>query len=118
MATPATTTREHTTDKPPRRRRSIPVSLRVSVAILLLIGTACVYWVGIPAYRRRAAIGEIGRLGGTASITIVDPPRWLPDNLLVCFPSFARVDAVDLDETTADATTMRHIASFPELRKL
>ena len=41
------------TDKPPRRRRWIPLSLRMFVAMLLLGASAV--WIGLPAYRQYRA---------------------------------------------------------------
>lgn len=53
-----------TPDKPPRRRRWVPVSLRLFVLILIGVGIGSQLWVGIPAYRRHLAIQEIRALGG------------------------------------------------------
>jgi hypothetical protein len=66
-----------TTDKPPRRRRWIPVSLRIFVVILLLLAIAGVVWVGVPAYRRRVAIREIEHFSGHVQYLHKCGPDWL-----------------------------------------
>ena len=50
-----------TAGKPPRRRRSIPLSLRIFVWINLFVGISGGLWVGIPAYQQRTAIRGIER---------------------------------------------------------
>jgi hypothetical protein len=72
MIAPATTMPDVVTDKPPRRRRWIPVSLRIFVALLILSAG----WTGYGAYRRHTAVKEIERLGGMVG-TSPRQPVWL-----------------------------------------
>jgi hypothetical protein len=46
------------TDKPPGPRRWIPVSLRIFVAILVVLGAVSGLWVAVAAYRQHVAIRE------------------------------------------------------------
>ena len=52
------------TARPPRRRRWIPLSLRLFVAIVVVPGCVSLICIGVPAYRQLSAIREIERLGG------------------------------------------------------
>jgi hypothetical protein len=63
MATAATAIPDSAIDKPPRPRRWIPVSLRIFLAILTVLGVAGVT-IGIRGYRQLEAIREIERLNG------------------------------------------------------
>jgi hypothetical protein len=77
MATaPSTAIPDPTTDKPPHPKRWIPISLRIFVVILSLLGAASALWIGVPAYRQHVAIQEIGRLGGHIQ-TEERVPAWL-----------------------------------------
>src|SRR5579859_4328580 len=49
-------------DKPPGCKRTIPVSLRMFVAIVLLLGAGVIAFVGIPVYREQTVIAEFDRL--------------------------------------------------------
>lgn len=62
MAAAATPTPDPTTDKPARPRRWIPLSLRLFVAMLLILGIVGVLYVGLPAYRQQEVIAEFDRL--------------------------------------------------------
>jgi hypothetical protein len=59
MAVPATPTADPTTDKPPRPRRWIPLSLKMFVAILLLAGVGSPLWIGVRLWRQDVAIREL-----------------------------------------------------------
>jgi hypothetical protein len=65
-----------TTVNPPRPRRWIPLSLRMFVAILVLLGAGSALWIGVPAYRQQTAIREIERVGGKV-VTRPRGPNWL-----------------------------------------
>jgi hypothetical protein len=69
-------TADPTTDKPPRPRRWIPVSLRMVMAIFLLLGVVSTAMVGIPAYRQQVAIRQL-RLSGCEFLTRHNVPGWL-----------------------------------------
>lgn len=75
-STPPAPTSDRAAGSPPRSRRSIPLSLRMFAAVLLLLGGASAFWVGIPSYRQHIALGEIERLGGKTKLVPVGP-RWL-----------------------------------------
>src|SRR5579863_5055091 len=65
-----------TTDRPPRRPRRIPVSLRTFLVILAAVSTTSALWIGVPAYQQYAVIREVERLGGSYQIEPV-APKWL-----------------------------------------
>src|SRR5437899_1044585 len=77
MAAPATSTSDPTTDKPPRPRRWIPVSLRMLVAVLTSLGVACA-WYGVTGYRQLTAIRELESVPGDVRTKPVGP-GWLRD---------------------------------------
>src|SRR5262245_28540358 len=68
-------------DKPPRRKRWIPLSLRIFVGVVLALGAAGIVFVGIPAYQQHAAIREIERVGGSVGTVNEDwlRERWDAD---------------------------------------
>ena len=76
MAIPEVSIPDPTTDKPPRPRRWIPVSVRMFVAMLVLLATGGGLWIGVPAYRQRLAIREIDRFDDNFA-TSHRGPRWL-----------------------------------------
>src|SRR5262245_60825165 len=68
------------TDKPPRRRRWIPLSLRIYVGCTALFATIGAIWFGVGFYRHEAAIRQLERVGGKVSRSSGGPawfPRWL-----------------------------------------
>ncbi len=107
-----------TTDKPPRPRRWIPLSLRLFLSLLLVAGIGSAFWFGVPAYRQWCAIREIDRLGGEILSNPVGPLwfhemvdwRWLK--------AFDRVLMVELENTAATDGTLREIACLSELQIL
>jgi hypothetical protein len=60
----------------PRALRRLPLSLRIFVILLSLLCVVSVLWIGVPAYRRDAAIQQIERVGGSVGS---EPrvPEWL-----------------------------------------
>jgi hypothetical protein len=62
--------------KPPRRRRWIPVSLKMFVAMLIILGVGSVLRVCVPAYRQYVAVREIERAGGFV-LSAHGGPEWL-----------------------------------------
>src|SRR5436190_8571275 len=72
LGTPPT---DRTTGKPPHRRRWIPVSVKVFVGIVLILGAASALRFAIPAWRQHAAVREIRRVGGIV-LNHLDGPRW------------------------------------------
>lgn len=80
MTTAASLIADPTAGSPPRRRRWVPVSLKLFLAMLLLLGVGSVVWVGVPAYRQHVAIQEIERFGGMISFNPIGPD-WLRESL-------------------------------------
>ena len=75
MAAPTTPISGPATDKPPRPRRWVPLSLRVFVSMLLLLGVASA-WLGVRGHEQLSVIREIERQGGTVESEPVGP-KWL-----------------------------------------
>ncbi len=110
MAAPITVTANSPTDKPPRPRRWIPLSLRLFVAMLVILGVGSALRIAVPAYRQYAAIREIQRLGGKADFCRVGPP-WLRDLVGIDrMRMFDRVFSITLDKKRATDSTMRQIS--------
>jgi hypothetical protein len=63
------------TEKPPRRRRAIPLSLRIFAGILLMLGIGAL-WVAVRGYRQDAAIRQLEQ-SGWAVLTRPRGPEWL-----------------------------------------
>src|SRR5437762_752858 len=80
MATTAIPSPDPTTDKPPRRRRWIPLSLRFVLVFLPFVGQVGITWVSVRGYRNALAIREIERLGGEV-YTRRRAPEWLQDRV-------------------------------------
>jgi hypothetical protein len=67
MATAPHPIADSTAGKPPRPRRRIPLSVKLFLSLLLLVGVGSALWVGIHAYRQRVAIKDIERFHGLVS---------------------------------------------------
>src|SRR5579862_4096582 len=76
MADTALPIPDPTTDKPPHPRHWIPISLRMFVVILVLLGVCSGLWVGVPAYRRASSLRAIELAGGTVG-TSPGSAAWL-----------------------------------------
>lgn len=64
--------------KPPRRRRCIPVSLKLFLAILVLLCVGSAMWIGVRAHRQQAAIWHLRGFGvEIRSDTSRVGPGWL-----------------------------------------
>lgn len=77
MSTPVIPSPDPTQGKPPRRKRWIPVSLRMFAGILLLAAAVEVLWIGIPAYRQYVALTGIERLSDVEIEFRRTGPDWL-----------------------------------------
>src|SRR5262245_47807648 len=62
--------------RPPRPKRWVPLSLRMFLVILVLVGVGSVLWIGIPAYRQHLALEEFTRIHAWVRL---EPrgPAWL-----------------------------------------
>lgn len=103
-------------DKPPRRRRWIPLSLRMFAAMLALLGIAAC-WQLVTAYQQWHAIREIERLG-IRVIAIPVGPWWLRD--FAGEETMSGFDEViSLDATTGCSDAMlAHMNRFKNLQTL
>jgi ankyrin repeat protein len=102
------------TDKPPRARRRIPVSLRLFAAMLGLVFVIGAVWIGTLVYRRQVIIREIQQARGTAEF-VSDAPRWLHEWVTDDWLSaFDRILEVTLPfSETLDASTKHLLAMRP-----
>ena len=118
MPAPTNVPSDPTTDKPPRRQRWIPLSLRMFIAILATSVVAGVLWIGVPAYRQYVAIREITRVGGTVE-TQPGGPEWLRellgDERMEWFEDLVRVR---LEGTPATDATLVYLSGLPKLHRL
>lgn len=115
MATGVSTTPEPA--PPPRRRRWVPLSLRIFLALLAIL-SAVTAWEGLRMYRQQVAIREIERLGGKLNCQ-PDCPKWLlpwlgTDQIKL----FDRVEEVQLSNTRASDETMGHLRCLTRLKGL
>jgi hypothetical protein len=106
------------TDKPPRCRQLIPISLRLFLAMLALLGIASVLWVGVPAYRQYVAVREIERLGGHVRRVPTGPTwirEWVGDENMRFFHEAVHVE---LGRTSATDATLSHVGRLTGLKSL
>jgi hypothetical protein len=104
-------------DKPPRRKRSIPISLRI-VASLALLGLGGAAWFGLLVHQRHTAIAAIERAGGSVSRQRIGP-RWLRD--IVGDSRMAlveEVDAVSFNRGTSTDAELLHVRALESLQGL
>jgi hypothetical protein len=111
MATSASPGPDPTTEKPPRSRRWIPLSLRTFVAILVVAGA----WSGVLVYRQSMAIKQIASLGGGMEGQ-QRAPAWL--ERYVPAPLFSKIEVVDLDDKEADDATLWHVSRLTDVELL
>ncbi|MBI3864464.1 MAG: hypothetical protein HY290_21490 [Planctomycetia bacterium] len=115
MAPSATANLKTATDKPPRGRRWIPLSLRMFVALLGILGIVAV-WMGVPVYRRHMAIQEIERLEGTLWTEPGGPTwlrRWLNEQQM---QGFAKVISISFNN--ASDSDLAHVSALSEVEFL
>lgn len=80
MSTQPRPTLDPAPDKPPRPRRWIPLSLKIFMGTLLLVGVSRGLWIGIHIWREQAAIRELERLGAQMG-TEPGGPAWLRQSI-------------------------------------
>lgn len=118
MTLRTTVTPDPTTDQPPRRRRWIPLTLRMFVAVLVLTGLVGGLWIGVPAYQRMVAIREIERLGGRVIANAIGP-KWVRDLVGVDqMRVFDDVIFIGLDGTEATDATLHSIGWLTRVQHL
>src|SRR5436190_16973127 len=117
MSTFAHPIADPTTGKLPRFRRWIPLSLKMFVAMLGILGVIAGY-CGMQIYRQHAAIQEIERLGGQVS-SLPTGPNWLRGMLFVQRQRlFHDVIGVRLNDTPADDATLARLACLTKVQEL
>ena len=107
-----------TTGKPARRKRWLPLSLRIFATILGVFGTASVLWfmsVWLPYHQEQQIVYEIEGWGGSV-YTVTDGPNWLrslvgEDRIKKC-KVFNRVHGVTLSSPAGP------IAEWAQLKKM
>jgi hypothetical protein len=105
-------------EKPPRVRRWVPLTLRMFVAILGLLGSASAIVVGMPVYRQHMGIAAVERVEGAFSTRFGGPSRlrrWIGDEWM---KPLDHVIDVNLRGTATTDTDLAQIASIPTLRSL
>ncbi len=114
-------------DKPPRRRRRIPLSLRMLVAILAILGagsTFLVVSVWLPYQRELQVIQRTGGYLGTTVTAETVCPEWLQTivgiNRIKEFRIFERVRFVDLTNSEVSDTdaSLALLSRLTNLRSL
>jgi hypothetical protein len=117
MATLAVAADETKPDKPPRQRRWVPLSLRLFLALLGLLGLSCV-WVGVRGYRQLAAIQEIEKLEGDVEQSPAGP-SWLRELIgadrMRMFDDVTVVHLADGDVTDEGLEHLRGLTSLQQL---
>src|SRR5579863_4787557 len=118
MATPARPGPDPTTEKSPRRRRWIPLSLRMFLAILLLLGVGGL-WLGARGYCQMVAIQEIEQAGGELVIK-KGGPEWLRarvgDEWMRSLDKVESVDFLGAQDTRALLPRLREFTQLETLR--
>lgn len=118
MGIPTISLPSPTTDKPPRPRRWIPLSLRMFAVMLLLVAACSSLWIGIRIFRRESAIRQIERASGKIEWRQAGPKwvrRWFgPDRN----PVFDIVDGANLDKLRSPEVALGHLQHLNNLERL
>lgn len=146
MPTEANTRPDLMTDKAPRPRRWIPLSLRMFVALLALLVIASTFWIAfgvwLPWHREQAVIRQIERWGGHVA-TEACVPSWcefflgespaqifqrvvevhliggeIQNDDLRILQSLRRLDVLDVSSTEIDDAGCARLAQFERLEQL
>jgi hypothetical protein len=110
MPASASPSPDSTTQTPPRRKRWMPVSLKLFLAFLVLFGVSSVLLIGVRMYRQRVVIRAIEQLDGYIVDTRPLGPEWLG--------LFHQPTVVSLNGTHATDATLEHIAWLSALEEL
>jgi Leucine-rich repeat (LRR) protein len=140
MAVHVSATPDSKTDNPPRRRRWVPLSLRMFAAILLVLGLAGI-GVTLQGHRQLIVIREIERLGGGVA-TVPRGPKWLraslgyersrlfdnvdgvgfrkkdPNPILAAVGRLSRLKHLNLDKLPVTDEGLSHLESMTNLEQL
>jgi hypothetical protein len=102
---------------PPRKRRWIPLSLRIFGATLVLLGIAS-GWAGLSIYRQVALRSEIKRLGGWLEMSWVGPD-WLHRFVgLELSDKLRRVDGFELSGPNVTDSDVRIVLGGPPIESV
>jgi len=105
------------TVKPPRRKRWIPLSLRMFVMLMVLLFVGSVLWVGVPAYRQRAAVRAI-EPGGYVNMGSVGP-NWVRDLIGDDWNNFfGEPYELILMDSCVDDAFLAHVSALTRLKRL
>lgn len=96
----------------------LPRPLWIGVAAVVLIVTGVGLQIGIPAYQRHVAIGEVERAGGTVR-TRPRVPAWLRAGVREEWVKpFDEVYEIDLQRSEATDSTLRHVGRLTDVEWL
>jgi hypothetical protein len=103
-----------TIDIPPHRKRWVPLSLRLFLTILAIVGVGGSLWIGIPAFRQHTAIQHFRGLG--VELDIESSPflpewvfRWVGDPRLEPFGTVRRVNLSGFDIAETDVVYLQRL---------
>jgi hypothetical protein len=120
MATAEVIPPDRTTDKPPRPRRWIPVSLRVFLVILAGLGVAGT-WRCVHGYRQLLTVREVERVGGFIHAKQAGP-EWLRgllgDDRIRMFDKVDEIAFFRRHSNHANDDTLRQIGRLGSLKEL
>lgn len=117
MATLLAASDETKPDRPPRARRWVPLSLRMLLTLLAILGMTC-SWACVRGYRQLAVIREIEELGGSV-VQFPAGQRWFreligEDRMRM----FDNVTGVWLQNTQITDAGLAHLGGFTTLQIL
>src|SRR5690242_4194702 len=115
MSESATPIPGSTTHQPPRPRRWIPLSLRMFVAITVLLGLGSIVWTAWSVQRQKSAIRAIQELRGQVDLR-AGGPAWLKKMLRE--PLFDEVVRITCTDLPATDETLRRISGLTNLEEL
>ena len=118
MPAPANGSPSPTADKPPRLRRRIPLSLRMFVAILGLLGIVSTAMVGIPVCRQQLAIRQFQQHGCQFYTQPGGPAwlrRWVGDRRMKLFDQVVMVDLRRAKDTDGALAHLNGLTSVREV---
>src|SRR5579872_6105606 len=106
-------------EKPPRRRRWIPLSLKIFLAIHIVVLAVGLAWLGVRGYTNRAAVDEIRLIRGHYE-TLKRGPNWLRecigDDWMLAVDD--EINSIDLSGTAITDAGLVHISRLPKLQEL